>query len=164
MKNLRMISFSIYLSLFSLLSLLSQPKIQYNSLDEQMPIDPAIRIGTLSNGLKYYIKYNKKPEKRAELMLVVNAGAICEDPDQNGLAHFCEHMAFNGTKNFPKQALIDYLESIGVKFGPELNAYTSWDETVYMLQLPTDSSEQFLKGFQVLVDWATNVSFESNEI
>ncbi len=164
MKNILVVLISINLSLFSLSSLLSQPKIQYKSLDKQMPKDPAIRIGTLSNGLKYYIKYNKKPEKRAELMLVVNAGAICEDPEQNGLAHFCEHMAFNGTKNFPKQALIDYLESIGVKFGPELNAYTSWDETVYMLQLPTDSTEQFLKGFQVLVDWASNVSFDSEEI
>ncbi|QLH54129.1 MAG: putative zinc protease pqqL [Candidatus Kapaibacterium sp.] len=142
----------------------SQPTVNYKSLDEIMPIDPKLKVGTLPNGLKYYIRYNKKPEKRAELMLVVNAGAICEDPDQNGLAHFCEHMAFNGTKNFPKQALVDYLESIGVKFGPELNAYTSWDETVYMLQIPTDSLDQFQKGFQVLEDWAHQVSYDPTEI
>ncbi|MGB9851266.1 MAG: M16 family metallopeptidase [Candidatus Kapaibacteriota bacterium] len=142
----------------------SQPKIDFKSLDELVPPDPKIKIGTLSNGMKYYIKYNKKPEKRAELMLVVNAGAICEDSNQNGLAHFCEHMAFNGTKNFPKQALVDYLESIGVKFGPELNAFTSWDETVYMLQIPTDNLDQFLKGLQVLEDWAHNVTYDPTEI
>ncbi len=155
----------VLLLFFSLtLSIFCKTQFQFKSLDERIPIDPKIKHGTLSNGMKYYIKYNKKPEKRAELMLVVNAGAICEDPDQNGLAHFCEHMAFNGTKNFPKQALVDYLESIGIKFGPELNAFTSWDETVYMLQIPTDSLEQFLKGFQVLEDWAHNVSYENTEI
>lgn len=157
-------SFSLILLFFLPFLLYSQSAVNFKSLDEKIPIDPKIKYGTLSNGLKYYIKFNQKPEKRAELFLVVNAGAICEDPEQNGLAHFCEHMAFNGTKNFPKQALVDYLESIGVKFGPELNAYTSWDETVYMLQIPTDNFEQFLKGFQVIEDWANNVQFDHEEI
>lgn len=142
----------------------SQVEGNIDSLDKPIPPDPNVRIGTLPNGMKYYIRYNKKPEKRAELMLAVNAGAICEDPDQNGLAHFCEHMAFNGTRNFPKQDLINFLESIGVKFGPELNAYTSWDETVYMLQIPTDTIEQFNKGFMVLEDWANYVSYDPEEI
>ncbi len=165
MKNKNRI-FGYYFSLLLLLTFLfiaSAQKYNPNST-EKIPADPSIKIGTLENGLKYYIKYNKKPENRAELFLVVNAGSICEDPDQNGLAHFCEHMAFNGTKNFPKQALVDYLESIGVKFGPELNAYTNYDETVYMLQLPTDNQEQFLKGFQIIEDWAFNVSYEPTEI
>lgn len=142
----------------------SQVKVNFDSLDEPIPPDPKVRVGILPNGMKYYIRYNKKPEKRAELMLAVNAGAICEDPDQNGLAHFCEHMAFNGTRNFPKQDLINFLESIGIKFGPELNAYTSWDETVYMLQIPTDTIDQFRKGFMVLEDWANYVSYDPEEI
>lgn len=164
MKRFQLTSFSTILLLFFVVCSYSQPQIRYSSLSDPMPLDPKLRTGTLENGLKYFIRYNKKPEKRAELMLVVNAGAICEDPDQNGLAHFCEHMAFNGTKNFPKQELVDFLESIGVKFGPELNAYTSYDETVYMLQIPTDSIEQFLKGFQILEDWAHNVTYEPTEI
>ena len=159
----RTLFFSVFVLLFSYL-VYSQPVVQYNSLSDPVPIDPKIKYGTLPNGLKYYIRFNQKPEKRAELMLVVNAGAICEDPDQNGLAHFCEHMAFNGTKNFPRQALVDFLESIGVKFGPELNAFTSWDETVYMLQVPTDSLNQFNNGFQILEDWAHNVSYDPTEI
>ncbi|MCX7880755.1 MAG: insulinase family protein [Ignavibacteria bacterium] len=153
-----------FILLFFVGSLFSQPKIKYKSLDDPIPVDPKIRMGTLPNGLKYYIRYNKKPEKRAELFLGVKVGSLCEDPDQNGLAHFVEHMAFNGTKNFPKQDLVNFLESIGIKFGPDLNAFTSWDRTVYMLQIPTDSQEQFLKGFQVLEEWAHLVSFDHEEI
>ena len=109
-------------------------------------------------------KTNKKPENRAFLWLVVNAGSVLEDEDQRGLAHFVEHMAFNGTKNFAKQELIDYLESIGMQFGPEINAYTGFDETVYMLEVPTDSTEYIEKGFQILEDWAHQISFEPEEI
>jgi zinc protease len=129
-----------------------------------LPLDPATTHGVLPNGLTYYIRPNRKPEKRAELRLIVRAGSILEDPEQQGLAHFCEHMAFNGTKNFKKQELINYLESIGVKFGPHLNAYTSFDETVYMLQVPTDSAKQLETAFQILEDWAHNVSFDDAEI
>ena len=129
-----------------------------------LPADSAVTIGKLPNGLTYIIRENREPRNRAELRLVVNAGSILEDTDQQGLAHFTEHMAFNGTKNFPKQALVDYLESIGMRFGPDVNAYTGFDETVYMLQVPMDSTEVVRKAFAVLQDWAHNVSFEDEEI
>ena len=106
-----------------------------------VPNDPTVRVSTLNNGLTYYIKKNEYPKDRLELLLVVNTGSIMEDDDQQGLAHFAEHMAFNGTKKYPEQDLVDYLESIGMKFGPDLNAYTSFDETVYMLQVPVDDDE-----------------------
>ena len=105
-------------------------------LSAAIPPDPQISIGTFPNGLKYYIRTNKRPERRAELRLVVNVGSIVEDDDQLGLAHFVEHMAFNGTKNFAKQEIVAFMESIGMRFGPSLNAFTSFDETVYMLQVP----------------------------
>lgn len=129
-----------------------------------LPVDSSITIGKLENGVTYYIRKNLKPEKRAELRLVINAGSILEDEDQQGLAHFTEHMAFNGTENFAKQELVDYLESIGMRFGPDLNAYTSFDETVYMLQIPTDSSRIVETAFQILEEWAHRVSFEEEEI
>jgi len=129
-----------------------------------LPVDPDIRMGTLENGLKYYIKKNTKPENRAELRLAVNAGAMQEDDDQQGLAHFVEHMAFNGSTNFKKSELVDYLETVGTRFGPDLNAYTSFDETVYMLQVRTDSAALLNKGMLVLEDWAGGVTFENEEI
>jgi zinc protease len=132
--------------------------------EAEMPADPDFIKGKLDNGLTYYIRENSKPENRAQAWLVVNAGSILEDDDQRGLAHFLEHMAFNGTENFAKHEIIDYLESIGMKFGPEINAYTGFDETVYMLQLPTDSIEMLEKGFQILYEWAHNISFEAEEI
>ena len=114
--------------------------------------------------MRYYIQKNKKPENRAELRLFVNAGSVLEDDNQCGLAHLVEHMAFNGTKNFKKQELVDYLEKLGIKFGPELNAYTSFDQTVYMLTVPTDTAGVLEKGFAVLEDWAHNLSFDPEEI
>jgi zinc protease len=133
-------------------------------LDAPLTLDPTIRTGQLDNGMVYYIKQNKKPENRAELRLVVNAGSILEKDNQQGLAHFVEHMAFNGTKNFKKSEIVDYLEGIGVKFGAHLNAYTSFDETVYMIQIPTDSQAIMDKGFLILRDWADGVAFEGEEI
>ncbi|MBT3606360.1 MAG: insulinase family protein, partial [Candidatus Latescibacteria bacterium] len=130
----------------------------------KLPIDSAVRKGTLDNGLTYLIRENGRPENRAELRLVINAGSILEDEDQQGLAHFAEHMAFNGTEHFPKQELVDFLEGIGMRFGADLNAYTSFDETVYKLQVPTDSSEVMHKAFQILGDWAQRVSFDGEEI
>jgi len=135
-----------------------------SELHDVLPSDPAVTTGTLDNGLTYYIRENKKPEKRAELRLAVKAGSVLEDDDQQGLAHFSEHMAFNGTKHFEKQELVDYLESIGMRFGPDLNASTSFDETLYMLQVPTDSVEIVEKAFQILEDWAHYVSYEDEEI
>ena len=131
---------------------------------ELIPFDPETRTGKLANGLTYYVKKNGKPENYAELRIALNAGSILESDAQQGLAHFAEHMCFNGTTNFPKSELVDYLESIGTRFGAHLNAYTSFDETVYMLRIPTNNEEQFEKGFQVLEDWAHQVSFDGEEI
>ncbi|MBI5646505.1 MAG: insulinase family protein [Ignavibacteriae bacterium] len=142
----------------------SKPVVKSLSLGSAIPLNPALRTGTLPNGLRYFILKNGKPENRAELRLAVNAGAVQETDEQRGLAHFCEHMAFNGTKRFKKDELIRYLESIGTRFGNDLNAYTSFDETVYMLQIPTDKPGLLDKGLDVLEDWAHNVSFEDAEI
>ncbi|MGW8265288.1 MAG: M16 family metallopeptidase [Longimicrobiales bacterium] len=134
------------------------------SLQDSLPQDPNVVAGRLENGLRYFVRANRRPENRAELRLVVNAGSILEDEDQQGLAHMLEHMAFNGTANFEKQELVSYLESIGMAFGPEINAYTSFDETVYMLQIPTDDPEILATAFQILEDWAHQVTLEPEEI
>ncbi|MBK7873363.1 MAG: insulinase family protein [Saprospiraceae bacterium] len=134
------------------------------NLQAPLPLDASVRIGMLPNGMRYYIRQNSKPEKRAELRLVVHAGSLQEDPDQLGIAHFVEHMAFNGTKNFPKNELIDYLESTGTRFGADLNAYTSFEETVYEIQARTDSLALLEKGLLVLQDWASAIAFDSIEI
>ena len=131
---------------------------------QAIPFDPNVKTGKLDNGLTYYIKKNAKPEKKVDLRLVVNAGSILEDDDQQGLAHFMEHMCFNGTKRFPKNQLVDYLQSIGVKFGQHLNAYTSFDETVYFLPIPSDNPEKLEKGFQIIEDWAFNTVLTPEEI
>jgi zinc protease len=132
--------------------------------ESPIPLDPTIVTGELENGLRYFVKQNSRPEGRAELRLVVNAGSILEDDDQLGLAHLVEHMAFNGTENFEKQELVNYLESIGMEFGPSINAYTSFDETVYMLRVPTDDPDILATAFQILEDWAHGVSFDPEEI
>ena len=133
-------------------------------LTTPLAVDPNVKIGKLDNGLVYYIRKNKKPEKRVELRLVVNAGSILENDDQQGLAHFMEHMNFNGTRTFPKNELIDFLQKTGVRFGADINAYTGFDETVYMLQLPTDDSTLVEKGYKVLEDWAHYAVLEDKEI
>ena len=133
-------------------------------LDLAIPPDPTVHKGRLDNGLTYYVRHNAKPEQRAELRLFVNAGSLLEDDDQQGLAHFVEHMAFNGTKNFAKQQLVDYLELIGTRFGADLNAYTNFDETAYQLKVPTDDPEIVATAFQILEDWAHGISFDDEEI
>lgn len=135
-----------------------------NAQTELIPTDPSVRMGVLKNGMQYYIKKNTTPENRVELRLAVNAGAMQEDDDQQGLAHFVEHMAFNGSKNFKKNELVDYLESVGTKFGPDLNAYTSFDETVYMIQTRTDDKDILSKGLLILEDWAGALDFDHEEI
>ena len=137
-----------------------------NSLFAQtdLPLNPKVIKGKLENGLTYFILPNKKPENKVELRLVVNAGSINEDDDQQGLAHMSEHMAFNGTKNFKKNDIVSFLQDIGVGFGSDLNAYTSFDETVYILPIPTTKPENLEKGFQVLEDWAHNVSYNNEDI
>jgi zinc protease len=133
-------------------------------LEERLPVDPHLTVGTLENGLRYYIRANQRPEDRAELRVVLNAGSVLEDEDQLGLAHFVEHMAFNGTEHFPKLDLIHYLEAIGMRFGPDVNAYTSFDETVFELTVPTDSVEVLEQAFQILEDWAHGVTFDPEQI
>jgi len=127
-------------------------------------MDPKVKIGKLSNGMTYYIRQNLKPDNRAELRLAVSAGSMEEDDDQLGLAHLIEHMAFNGSTNFTKNELVDYLEKVGARFGPDLNAYTNFDETVYMIQVRTDEKDQFDKGLLILKDWATGITFDSTEV
>lgn len=134
------------------------------SLDTVLPVAPEVRTGTLDNGLTYYIRENGRPADRAELRLAIDAGSILEDDDQLGLAHFVEHMAFNGTENFEKHELVDYLQGIGMRFGADINASTGFDQTVYVLTVPTDDAEILDTAFLVLADWAGRVSFDDEEV
>jgi zinc protease len=134
------------------------------ALTTPLPVDSSVTIGKLPNGLRYYIRVNHEPRNRAELRLVVNAGSILEDSTQRGVAHFVEHMAFNGSTHFARQELVSYLESTGVRFGADLNASTSFDETIYRLTVPTDSAGLLSRGIQVLEDWAHGLTFDSSEI
>ncbi len=150
----------LLLMLFTVLSSVSQAQ---NSNDP-LPLNPKVTTGKLSNGLTYYILPNKKPEKKVELRLIVNTGSLSEDDDQLGLAHMAEHMAFNGTTHFKKNDIVSFLQDIGVGFGSDLNAYTSFDRTVYILPIPTDKAGNLEKGFQVLEDWAHNVTYITEDI
>src|SRR4051812_48542850 len=133
-------------------------------LSARLPIDTNVHRGALPNGLKYILRRNAKPEKRAELRLVVNAGSILETDAQRGLAHFVEHMAFNGTKRFPKSDIVNFLERVGVRFGADLNASTSFDETVYKLQIPTDTARLVNTALDIMEDWAHSLSFNPTEL
>jgi len=166
MKKSRLSGVAFVSAAIVLFSSLSAPGAagQTPAPTDPIPPDPAVITGTLDNGLRYFVRENEEPENRVELRLVVNAGSILEDEDQLGLAHFVEHMAFNGTENFEKQALVDYLESIGMQFGPDINAYTSFDETVYMLQVPMDDPEMLATAFRILEDWARGVLFDPEEV
>ncbi len=129
-----------------------------------LPLDPQVSTGKLENGLSWYVRPNRKPEKRAFLRLVVNAGSVLEQDSERGLAHFVEHMAFDGTQSFPKNQIVDFLESIGMRFGPETNAFTSYDETVYLLEIPTDDPAVLDKGVQILEEWAHRIRFDPQEV
>ncbi len=144
--------------------LIVMAKANGQDTSEKIPLDAKVKLGKLANGLTYYIRQNKKPENKVELRLVVNAGSILEDPDQQGLAHFTEHMAFNGSKHFKKNELVNFLQKIGVEFGADLNAYTSFDETVYILPIPLSDTSNFRKGMQVLQDWAANLTMDNSQI
>jgi len=134
------------------------------SADDPLPTDPAIRMGTFDNGLSYYIRRNDEPMNRAELWLAVNAGSLLEEDDQQGLAHFLEHMLFNGTERFQGSGVIDFLEETGMEFGPDVNAYTSFDETVYTIQVPMDDVETVATALDVLEDWASAATLDPVEI
>ena len=145
-------------------AVLQLPLILGAQPDKALPFDSDVTLGQLENGLTYYIRQNEEPKNRAAFRLVVNAGSILEKEGTQGLAHFLEHLAFNGTKNFEKQELVQFLEGIGMRFGPDLNAYTSFDETVYMLEIPMDDEAILHKTFQILEDWAHQISFDPEEI
>src|SRR5687768_3477927 len=149
--------FVVLYGFLSIVSLRAQPSVP-------LGLDPAVRTGVLPNGLTYYVRANRERRGRAELRLVVRAGSLLEEPDQQGLAHFVEHMAFNGTRKFERQQIVNYLESIGMRFGADLNAYTGFDETVYMLQVPTDSGGALEKGIQILEEWAHAITFDPAEV
>lgn len=134
------------------------------NLAEKLGVDPNVKTGVLPNGLRYYIRENAKPKDKVELRLIINTGSIMEDDNQLGLAHFTEHMMFNGTKSFPKNELVSKLETMGVQFGADLNAYTSFDETVYMLPIPTDNPENIKTGFKILQEWAQGALMTDKDI
>lgn len=130
---------------------------------DPLPVDPSVSWGVLDNGLTWYVEENARPAERAEIRLVVKAGSVLEDEDQRGLAHFVEHMAFNGSEHFEGPALVDYLQSIGMRFGAHVNAYTAFDETAYVLQVPTDDPALLSKGLLVLRDQAGGLTFDPEE-
>jgi len=157
MRTLRLLSVFIF-------SIALIPGFSQQAANDRLPMDPKVLQGRLDNGLTYYIRENKKPEQKVELRLVVKVGSIMEDDDQQGLAHMAEHMAFNGTKHFKKNEIVSFLQDIGVGFGNDLNAYTSFDETVYILPIPTSKPGNVEKGFQVLEDWAHLVTYLDEDI
>src|SRR5579864_4225942 len=134
------------------------------ALSDEIPVDPEAIVGTLPNGLRYYVRANGKPAHRAELRLVVKAGSVLEDDDQKGLAHFVEHMEFEGTQHFPGHAIIDFLSSLGLGIGPDANAATSYNDTQYTLRIPTDGPNVLDRALLVLEDWAQAAQFDDAAI
>ncbi|MDR1725015.1 MAG: insulinase family protein, partial [Bacteroidales bacterium] len=142
----------------------AQSKQKQTNLNEKLKLNGTVRYGKLDNGLTYYVKSNKKPEARAEFFLAVNAGSVLEEINELGLAHFTEHMNFNGTRQFPGNSLIDQLEKKGIVFGADINAYTSFDETVYNLQLPIEDTSMLDMGLKILDGWAGGALMTGKEI
>lgn len=154
--------FAIFLFLLSLIPLQGQLS---SSASNRVPLDPKVRYGRLENGLTYYVRQNSLPAQRADFYIAQNVGAILEEDSQNGLAHFLEHMAFNGTKSYPGKGIIHYLESLGVKFGENINAYTSLDETVYNLSnVPVTRPSIVDSALLILHDWSGFISLNGQEI
>ncbi len=133
--------------------------------NQPLPVDPNVRTGQLENGLTYYIRHNSLPENRADFYIAQKVGSMQEEDNQAGLAHFLEHMAFNGTKNFPGKSMLDYLQDNGIKFGTNINAYTSFDETVYFLSdIPTTNQNLMDSALLVLHDWSNAILLEEEEL
>ena len=130
---------------------------------EPLPIDPKVRYGKLSNGLTYYIRHNDQPKDRADFYIAQNVGSILEEDNQRGLAHFLEHMAFDGSRNFPNNGMDEYIESVGMRSGENFNAYTSFDETVYMItNAPVNKSGVVDSCLLILHDWSDRKSTRLN--
>jgi zinc protease len=140
------------------------PQAPALAVADTIAVDPQITVGTLPNGLRYYVRPNPLPRGRAELRLVVKTGSVLEDDDQRGLAHFVEHMAFNGSTHFPGGAIASFMQGIGMRFGAHVNAHTSFDETVYELQVPSNDPDVLERAFLVMEDWAHGVTFSPEEI
>jgi zinc protease len=163
-------AFAVALLFIATLAVAQQPDQESRKLaaslklNQAIPTHPSVVTQTLPNGLRYYVRANARPNKRAELRLVVKAGSVLEDDDQQGLAHFVEHMAFNGTTHFPGEEVVRFLQSTGMRFGADVNAGTSFDETTYMLTVPTNDPAVLERAFLVLEDWAHNVKFDPAEI
>ncbi len=152
---------SLAILVFTPFALFAQaPKKQVGNL----PLDPAVRTGKLTNGFTYYIRHNEEPKNRVIFYLANKVGSILETEDQRGLAHFMEHMSFNGTKHFPHNELVNYLQKAGVRFGADINAYTSFDETVYQLPLPSDKPDLLQDGLLIMRDWAQEATLDPVEI
>ena len=149
---------------FAQLNLGADKPAKKSDLSAQVPLDKKIRYGKLENGFTYYVRNNKKPENMIQFRLVSNAGSIMERDDQQGLAHFCEHMAFNGIKGYPHNTMIQKLQEHGVEFGRDINAYTSFDQTVYYVNMPADDPEMVKMGIEILDGWAGNILFDQKEI
>lgn len=155
--------FTLSGTLFAQVGGLGDTKKEATDLTQKVPVDSRVRVGKLSNGLTYYIRANKKPEGRVQFRLAINAGSVMEDEDQRGLAHFTEHMAFNGTEYYPHNELISKLQEKGVQFGGHVNAYTSFDQTVYYVNMPNDS-DMLEMGMKILDGWASKLLMDSSEI
>lgn len=165
-QSIKIVIYTLLCAAFVGISLqaVSQTRSNPASNSGQIPLDPAVKVGKLPNGFTYYIRKNQEPRNRAQLYLATKVGSILENDDQLGLAHFVEHMSFNGTKHFPKNDLVSYLQKAGVRFGADLNAYTGFDETVYQLPIPTDDAQIFLNGLQIMRDWAQDATLDSEEV
>ncbi len=160
--NLKMVKSGLVLACLILAQWISA---QQASQMQQLPIDPNVRYGVLDNGLTYYVRHNAEPKNRAEFHIAQKVGSILENEDQRGLAHFLEHMAFNGTEHFPGKNMLNYLENNGIKFGVDINAYTGFDQTVYRISnVPTQNQGLVDSCLLVLYDWACAISLEDKEI
>jgi len=162
-KNFYCIRYTILIAFLFLFSINGDCQ-QVKKESAVLPLDPSVRTGKLANGFTYYIRHNEEPKNRVMMYLVNKAGSVLEDEDQRGLAHFMEHMSFNGTKHFPHNELIDYLQKAGVRFGADINAYTSFDETVYELPIPSDKPELLKGGLEIMRDWAHEALLDPGEI
>ena len=165
MKGLKLVLAALLLCGSAMAQLPTGSKSEkHTALTEKVPVDKKVIIGHLDNGFTYYIRDNKKPEDRIQFRLVTNAGSILERDDQQGLAHFCEHMAFNGIKGYPHNTMIKKLQEHGIEFGRGINAYTGFDQTVYYVDMPSTDPEMVKMGIEILDGWAGNILFDQAEI
>ena len=149
MKRIRILFAAVITIIFSVVA------VSQGDPNQPLPNDESVHYGVLDNGMTYYIRHNEEPKERASFYIIQNVGALLEDDNQNGLAHFLEHMAFNGTEHFPEKGIIDFLERHGVAFGENINAYTAQNQTVYtLIDVPVDKPEIIDTSLLILHDWS----------